>query len=720
MARIVQLLRNDGTKELKKAYFWDEFPFWQIKDYGLIGGKGKQKVDYYRNIATFDIETTSIVDVEKPYGFMYFWGMCVDNILVYGRTWPQWVSFMLKLADVMELDHEHRLVVPVHNLSFEMQFCKEFANTYFDGVEVFATDRRKPIKFVTGNGFEFRCTYRQSNMSLDKAVKFEKGVTHIKRAGDLDYKKIRTPETKLTLTEFSYNMSDVQSLYEYYLATLDNNGDDLRTIPLTSTGFVRRDVRKATKKDPNYRRYFWKNALRPSVYMLLKEAGRGGDTHAHRLFTGRLLENCILSYDKKSSYPWQMCSQQFPITKFTPYGKVDNIAEFNALLRDYACLFRIGFVNIRVKNDISRTYISASKVRNSVGHFTYDNGRILATEKSETSPYGYFETTITDVDFKIIKENYEWDNIIVWDMHFAKYGLLPECIRSEVFSWFKEKCELEYLKDAEPSEDNDYKYGKFKNKLNGIFGMAYTDPVRDQYALDENMEWLPPQPADIAEALEQFNKSYNSFMVYAVGVWTTCWGRKELDDLLKATSTGGNMVAYWDTDSSKCDIVNFEPIEELNKQLREKAERMGLVVDSHGKKKYLGLCELETQDKDGKPKPYYEFKTLGAKKYAYRDDKGLHVTISGVGKKAAPKELKSVANLKNGFIFSGEAGGKELYYNDEPIHTIEIDGCEIVTASNVALKDSTYTVGITRDYGQLIALYDNIDYEEIRSEYERQ
>ena len=704
MSRVVVLLKRDGSKELKRAYETGEFPFYKLSSGLLVGGRNKKKYDYLRNIATFDIETTSVVEgVERPFGFMYFWGMCIDNILVYGRTWMGWIDFMHQLCDYLEVSPEQRLVIPVHNLSFEMQFAKEFCNEFFGGVEVFATDKRKPIKFTCGNGLEFRCTYRLSNMTLDKAVKFEKGVVHIKRAGDLDYKKFRTPTTHLNLVEFSYAMSDVQSLYEYYKCVLINNEANLRSLPCTSTGFVRRSVRNATKADPNYRKYFWRNLVTESVYVLLKEAGRGGDTHAHRIFSGKLLEDCVDSYDKKSSYPWQMCSQNFPATKLMPYGKIEYRSEFNALIKDYACLFRVAFINLEVKNDISRTYIPASKIRNAKGHFTYDNGRVLSTVSDES--VGYFEMTITDIDYKIIEENYRWDNMIVWDFHYAKYALLPECLRKVVFEWFTQKCELEYLEEIEPTEDNKDRKGKFKNQLNGIFGMAYTDPVRSVFELDEDMNWKPEQPADIAEALQQYNKSWNSFMVYAVGVWVTAWGRKELDDLLKATSTAGNFVVYWDTDSSKCIIEDETPIKELNARLMQKAEDMGLVVDCHGKKKYLGLCEKETPNA-----PYKSFKTLGAKKYAYMDEEGLHVTISGVGKKAAPKELKKVENLKNGFIFSGEAGGKELYYNDEPIHTIEVGGEEILTASNVAIVDSTYTVGITNEYGQLIALYDDIDY----------
>ena len=67
--------------------------------------------------------------------------------------------------------------------------------------------------------------------------------------------------------------------------------------------------------------------------------------------------------------------------------------------------------------------------------------------------------------------------------------------------------------------------------------------------------------------------------------------------------------------------------------------------------------------------------------------------------------------MKNGFVFTGEAGGKELVYVDKPIHTIEVNGEIIETASSVAIKPSTYTVGLTREYGEMLGLFEDIDYD---------
>lgn len=718
--RVCRLKKRDGSTELKRCYHCDEFPIRLVKQLPVLSTKAKVK--YFPNILVWDIETTSINDAVKPYGFMYAWGACIDNLLVYGDTWREFIRFIDRLKDWIEFDKQNRLICWVHNLSFETQFGKEFFKEYFEDIEVFAIQNRKIIKITCGNGLELRCTYKLSNMNLQNAVLFEKGTEHIKHDGDLDYKKIRTSSDDLNLIEFSYLMGDVQSLYEYVKRALINNKDTLNTIPLTSTGYPRRALRKATRKQAGYRSYFYRNLLTPPVYVLFKEAARGGDTHTNRLMSNRLLVNCIDSLDKKSSYPAQMYLQQFPIEKFSAYGRLESVGEFNALLKHFALLFRVVFVNLRVKNDSACAYIPVSKTRDR--HFNkvvYDNGRILSFT-------GYCQMTLTDIDWKIIREHYDWDKALIFDLHFAKYGLLPSAIRNTVLEWFRRKCELDYCRDiyeeypkdewkeliseyivAYSYEDVDYQYNSFKRLLNALFGLCYTDPVRDVITMSENedgaLEWNPVARPDLDEAIEKYNTSWNSFLVYSVGIWVTAWGRKELNDLIRATNTCGNISAYWDTDSSKAHIIDWKPVEQLNAEIKERCENMGGVIDVHGHKSYLGIIERETK------KPLYEFKALGAKKYAYRDDKGLHITISGVGKHGAAKQLKAVKNLKNGFVFTGEAGGKELTYNDAPIHTIEVNGKIIETASSVAISDSTYTVGITKEYADMLGLFEDINYD---------
>ena len=51
-------------------------------------GKYYKPVYYYDSINTFDIETTTIKDAERPFAYMYIWQFCLDNdrVYVHGRS----------------------------------------------------------------------------------------------------------------------------------------------------------------------------------------------------------------------------------------------------------------------------------------------------------------------------------------------------------------------------------------------------------------------------------------------------------------------------------------------------------------------------------------------------------------------------------------------------------------------------------------------------------
>ena len=165
---------------------------------------------------------------------------------------------------------------------------------------------------------------------------------------------------------------------------------------------------------------------------------------------------------------------------------------------------------------------------------------------------------------------------------------------------------------------------------------------------------------------------------------------------------------YSDTDSIKCMGDYSQAFAELNK----KYQRDELsALDPKGKRHYIGIYEYEGQ--------YKRLKTMGAKKYAYEDmDGSLHITVSGVNKKAGAAELRTLDRFKEGFIFR-KGGGLAALYNDDPeVKSVRIQGHDLPITSNVALFESTYTLGLTTEYSRLIQFLMNSD---IRSSlhYER-
>lgn len=150
-------LTNTGEYIYEEAYRWDKYPYEELAH--------KFIKKYYRVPATFDIETTTISNVEKPYAFMYIWQFCLDGKVVIGRTWKEFNLFIDELINALGLEEDKKLVIYVHNLSYEFEFIRDF----LEFKDVFATAKRKVLKAST-NELEFRCSYYLSNMNLAKFI----------------------------------------------------------------------------------------------------------------------------------------------------------------------------------------------------------------------------------------------------------------------------------------------------------------------------------------------------------------------------------------------------------------------------------------------------------------------------------------------------------------------------------------------------------------------
>jgi len=381
--------------------------------------------------------------------------------------------------------------------------------------------------------------------------------------------------------------------------------------------------------------------------------------------------------------------------KFTYYGDIDDLDELEHMTSHFACLFRVVLTDVHIKKHVPVPYISSSNLIARGSGCTYDNGRLLNAPD-------FIAITITDIDWRIIKEQYDfnYDNILISDFYYARYGYLPQPIRDTVMQYFRDKTELKYKisieTDPEEKKNLKYLYAKSKNRLNAIFGMMYTNPVRTEISVSKSGEWTEEIPA-VSDALEKFYKSRNSFLVYSWGVWTTAHARAHLQRLLDIT---GDDTLYCDTDSDK--FISSPEIlrclDLLNDEIKRECEERGAFVDVGGRRYYMGIFELETAGN-----PYKRFVTLGAKKYAYEDKDGFHITISGVQKDKGAEEMGKIENFRPGFIFR-KAGGRTLYYNDVGKHEITVDGCTMTTASNIGMIDSTYELGITDEYAALTGI----------------
>lgn len=680
----MEYINVENTKGIEReiVYNINDFPYTSFLD----AEKVKKKQSYIYNIpCAFDIETTTIEPPKvgddylyAPYGFMYQWQFCIENCVCFGRTWEEYQQFLNNLRDILKLDKKQKLIVYVHNLAFEFQFMKEFINID----SIFAKDTRKPMK-VESNGIEFRCSQMLSNMSLKKFCENSKGCYHFKLSGDdYDYRKLRTPKTPLTEKEKAYCYNDVRGLCECIRAKMEE--DTLATIPLTSTGYVRREYRSAMNtKELRYN--FVKTQLDSHAYTMLRRAFRGGNTHANMMYSNVIVDN-VYSFDISSSYPTCIQIDDFPMGKFVR-AHVKTQAKLDYLCENYCCVFDIVFHNIEVKNTTAIPYIDLAHCYVKEDYIN-DNGRILRAKK--------LCMTITNIDLDIIRETYLFDGFRITDCIYAEKGKLPKELRKKMMEFFEGKTMLKGI------ESKEYEYAKSKNMLNATFGMCVTDICHSEIHYNsDDMTWSEHKP-DIEESLKEFFKSRNNFLSYQWGVFITANARRRLQNMLNKV---GLDVIYIDTDSIK--FINEKHIaefEEMNKELKYQAENNDIkaFVDREEKDGTINRFHLGTWDNDGN---YLRFKTLGAKKYCFekmkKGDKKFEITVSGMSKKKGSKAVGSIDNFLIGKTYT-DIGRTTSWYNDEPIHEITINGDTFTTASNIGILETSYTLGVTNEYWDLI------------------
>jgi hypothetical protein len=641
----------------------------------------------FRNcMCAFDIETTYLDDVEQS--IMYIWQFAVMDLrngniwYCFGRTWEQFT----KLLD--SFYHEGiTVLVWVHNLSYEFQFMRHWLP--FQKDKIFALKSRKVVR-ADIDGVQFRCSYIQTNKSLDAFTR-DMGVVHQKLSGvEFDYSKKRYPWTEMTTEELQYCCNDVVGLLESMQVRMRMENDTLYSLPLTSTGYVRRLAKEAMRK-------FNHNQLQAmmcdvDVYKLLRLEFRGGDTHANRYHVNKILEN-VASYDRASSYPDVMLNYRFPMSAFTP-RMITDIGELEKKCQIRDCCFIAVFTITNLQQrDIyyGAPYLSLDKAVEISGQVV-DNGRILSANRAVY--------VFNDIDWKIVKSEYVGE-VEISQVYIAKYGYLPQAFRDLVIDLFHKKTSL---KNVDGQELN---YMRSKELINSLYGMCAQNPVKpDVIYMDEpDQAFTLEDIVDIGEKLEKYNKK--AFLLYAWGCWVTAWARLKLKEMINIV--GDNFV-YCDTDSVKFLVRDdykriVARIEEYNQGLKELSiSNKGYADDKKGITHYLGVYEYE--------ETYKQFKTLGAKKYAYtRQDGTFKITIAGVPKKEGARKMGTIENFNVGFVFRN-SGKLESVYNDSDYGTYYTDDSSehrIEIRSNVVLRESTYEIGLSLEYMYLLASVGNWD-----------
>ena len=656
-----------------------------------------KKLKYYDVPCSFDIEASSFyTDSGLKASCMYVWSFCIYGLVIVGRTWDEWLHLCSDLVEILDLSDEKRLIIYVHNLSYDFQFFRH----WLDWKTVFSLDVRKPLYALTWSGLEFRCSYLLSGYNLEHLGKNLKTYYVRKMVGDLDYRKIRTPATPLTKREWRYVSNDVRVVVAYIMETIAQDGG-ISKIPLTKTGYVRTYMRNRCfytpgvprKKDfkrLRYKEFISKITMDPDEYLQLKRGFQGGFTHGNPYYA-KLLQYGVDSDDLTSSYPTELIADPYPMSaaeKVTIHSK----AELEENCKLYCCLFDVEFTGLEPKIWYEN-YISLSRCFYKE-NVTVQNGRVVKAD--------CIRTTITEQDYFIIDKFYKWKGIRVSNFRRYYKDYLPKEIILGVLHLYEQKTVLKGVVGKETE------YMLLKGMLNSVYGMMVTDPLRDEIPYTD--DWGKKKKPELEAAIEKYNNSPGRFNAYQWGVWCTAYARRNLFTAILAL---GEDYRYSDTDSVK--YVNrekhLEYFKEYNKRITAQLEKALDYYDiphdkirpknQKGEEKPLGVWDYEGR--------YQVFKTLGAKRYIGMKHYKPEMTVAGIRKVSLPYLVENYGKYKlmskfddQLYIPADKTGKLSHVYLDSEMHGVVTDylgnDYEYYEKSGVHMEPQDYTLKMSADY----------------------
>ena len=554
-----------------------------------------------------------------------------------------------------------------HNLAYDWVFIRKFFMAAFgEPIKQLNTKSHYPIYIEFENGIILKDSLILSACNLDKWAK-DLDVEHKKAKGSWDYEEIRhQKEYQYTEEEILYIQNDVLALVECLDKTAIILNKKPYSMPYTSTGIVREECRNIGKKNNAHEKFL---NIAPDFQQLDKMMFlfHGGYTHGNRYFYNMVISSMIICRDFTSSYPFCMLVYKYPMSHFAPIRDM-SIDEILKIKDKYAFMFKLILIKPELK-DRKHTpmpvlqFSKCTKVINP----ELDNGRILSAD--------YVELYITEVDLEIIAKQYSYKSHICTEVEYAFKDYLPRWFTDYIFSLFVAKSEL---KGKDPIN-----YGMAKAKLNSCYGMCVQKPLKDDLIENYRSGDFELEEKFNEENYNKYLKRRTSILPYQWGVWVTAYALRNLFALGECIDYDNfGEWLYSDTDSIYAYNWDDKKVEAYNENCKKLLKDNGYgpaVVD--GKEYWLGVAELD--------KTCNEFIYQGAKRYAYRDDKGLHITVAGVPKTGSKCLKDNINNFTKGFCFDGiTTGKKEVIYNF--VDDIYIDRWGDITGDSIDLRPCDY------------------------------
>ena len=441
-------VKTKNGRQAIKAYTVDEMQL------PVVAFKDKQKnhkiTKYAVKHICLDTETSHITNT---CAWVYQWAVKFGGLYVYGRKPSEIIDFMRKVAEHYKLNEEKKIVLYIHNAAYDLEYIKLFLRQYDPTAEFLAVDAHAIIQCDV-LGFKILCSYKLTNMSLE-ALADNYAETYAKAVGEIDYNVVRYQDSELNENDWFYMFSDVAAQDDGIKGYLKMQGYKYAyQAPITSTGFVRANCRKAAKADEQWRGEFSVSRLDLEQYNLCRQCFMGGVCIASFMYSGQTVRSDKLKHkDFTSSYPARQELDYFPEGAPSWYGDVETMQELDELCATYCCIFVLTLENVHIKKGVTAPCIPSSKCIHKENELKL-NGKIVYADT--------LTMVVCELDWKWIQKQYDFDALYVDKMLIFERGQMPEWLKNEVFEYFQNKCTLKGV--------NDLLYAKSKNMLNSVYG----------------------------------------------------------------------------------------------------------------------------------------------------------------------------------------------------------------------------------------------------------
>ena len=535
--------------------------------------------------------------------FVYIWQFSVGTDIYLCRYVNLFEQFLSDLDTACSVHHNAQLIVWDANLSFEYSFFKHIFNAGI--TKIFAKSKTCILSFNYGSHLLFRECLGAFGKSLEQIAK--NYTTTQKLVGDIDYDKIRTPETPLSHQEIHYSVNDVAILseltqYAHRQYTLKG-----RKIPLTQTGIVRDEIMMRYAPNPYIKSLIYNQnktliGSQNEYYTFRKYVYSGGLTHSNFYYVGKLV-NDVTCYDLTSAYPWALN------TNYYPAGAMIHAApeQYSEAFKHKHWFFKVLLSDVESRS--THSTLSMHKMIH-MKNAIIDNGRVYKAD----ALIAWF----TEVDWQNFRMIYDYDKSKskILDVYFfTKSARVPSKILSVMNEWYKEKTILKPLTHKSHKHDKEYeenvkRYKYLKQLINSVYGMTVTSLYDIDIILDDNT-------LELKEQSKEWDDISNTVFNPWYGYYCTAYVRQRL---IQCISKFPDYIIQYDTDSIYC-LPNEELnayIQEINKQVSDENCRTISTVE---------CLDLGLWDNDGY---YKKFLCLGSKRYVGQYETGEYkITFAG-------------------------------------------------------------------------------------------